>query len=209
MEKLIGLRINIIPCKFNQEYNGETIKEYEFITKDSDGIILGHKYVIEEGMCGSGYCSASWIHEKTETLKEVGSLHYLPKIDMEFNDSTNHYNGNDLYIIYENDCNYYPSANIEIKFENWRWTERSKEKKPLYVFIGESGIGKSFIASNTNLKVFESDSNVNSIYGLNPNDYINYDIVVIGNKQLDIIKDLEYYLATVDLEIIQVSFNKL
>lgn len=89
---------------------------------------------------------------------------------------TSNYDGNDYFIIYENDCRWYPNANIQIKFDNWIDTKRGKDKKQIYIFKGPSAIGKSYIANSTNLEVFETDGR--PLNELN----ISFDIIVVGNK---------------------------
>jgi hypothetical protein len=185
MSKIIkGLRINQVPMEkyidkdsYTVEYNDDIISEYEFLYLE-DGKLFSECFAIEYGECGSGYCGAEWIKQgRKKQVLSLGTLHYIPKGKLEIDYFiTSDYDGNDYFILYENDCAYYPGANIQIKFENWIDTKRGKEKKQIYIFKGPSAIGKSYIANSTNLTVFETDGQ--------PLDELNvsYDIIVIGNK---------------------------
>jgi hypothetical protein len=211
MERLIGLRVNKITNKgnydFDPEYNSDIITEYEFITKEN-GVFYSYKLAIENGLCYSGYTTAQWLHSKKSELYERGSIHYAPK-DKNLKFDIQRVEG--YFKIYDNYDSYYPTAEIDINFENWIDTKRSKIKKPLYVFTGDSGLGKSFIANHTDLKVFETDG-VLSVYMEAPEFYKEYDIIVMGNKNGETLDDLVSYLEsdkiTEEIEIISVNFNE-
>jgi len=208
-EYIVGLRINKIPNTYDKEYNeGDTIDEYEFITKNYEtDVLTSRKIVLEESMCGSGYCSAEFLNENISTIKYMGSVHYTPRGQVEWKDRTE-YGGNNFYTLYEGDDDYYPSAYLEIHFENWRETKRGKEVKPLYVFHGESAIGKSYVGNHSTLNVLDTDSLEACIYGLEAKEYVKYDIVVLGNKLGTSIDELKTYLAEVEVEIVSVYFSQ-
>jgi len=50
------------------------------------------------------------------------------------------------FLYLEDDCPYYPSACVEIKFNKKKGG--GKDKKQIYTFSGPSAIGKSFIANS-------------------------------------------------------------
>lgn len=206
MLKLIGLRKNIVPCDFSQEHNGPTIVEYEFITKDTTtGAFESHKYKLEEGMCGSGYCEASWLHYTVSDIAEPGPLHYTPKRQHEWGTGAS----DDMYVISENCCPYYPSATLEVDLDEWRDTARSKSTKQLYVYHGESGVGKSHLASHLKgLEVYETDSNYAGLWGIEPLDYLKYDVVVLGNKHGGTIGSLQDWLDGQPITIVSVHFEE-
>lgn len=90
---------------------------------------------------------------------------------------------------------YYPQGHVYINMDMFTTTPRAMEKRPTYIYYGESGIGKSYLASlaslanqnesryDANVKsnqpkkvVFETDR-----YRHLPN-FIYADIIVLGNK---------------------------
>jgi hypothetical protein len=58
------------------------------------------------------------------------------------------------------------------------------KKRYIYIFTGQSNIGKSFIANSIKLNILEAD-----IYDKLP-DLIEDDIVILGNKKYDIHQDI-------------------
>ena len=207
---LVGLKINKVNAskyfeinEYNSDYNDEIINEYEFLyVKDNQK--YSKKFAIEEGMCGSGYCGAEWLHESPEErINNFGTLHFIPNISINIDELKTDYGGNELFCIYENDDDYYPGATINIKFNNWTKTNREKDKKQIYVFSGPSAIGKSFIAHKTDLNVYETD-----IKPLLPENLNKYDIIVIGNKYCFEFSEIKSKLDLELVEIIQVEFKR-
>lgn len=79
----------------------------------------------------------------------------------------------------------FDKLNFKVKFENLQSTRRGFEKVPLWIFVGASALGKSFLAhSLNNLTVFESDA-----YATLP-DLILEDVVVLGNKYPHTVDDI-------------------
>lgn len=80
-------------------------------------------------------------------------------------------------------------TNINIKYDKFKVTNRLKKVRPVWIFKGKSGLGKSYLASilinNSNLKIYETDSNEKI-----PN-IICEDIIVIGNKYNFSIEEIE------------------
>jgi hypothetical protein len=203
---LRGVRILHKKFLVENDENKEYSSCYEFVVQDIESKeIFSKQFQLEIGECYSGYCSAEWLL-KSDLKKEdgVGTLHYIPKNKFEFERFKTDFDGNDYFKIYEYDCTYYPSASLELFMNNWIATGREKEKKPIYVFFGESAIGKSFIAHSTNLNVFETDAsrsleNLNSIY----------DIIVVGNKYDFNITDIRNRFLDKNVELIGVGFKNL
>ena len=57
---------------------------------------------------------------------------------------------------------------------------RAKEKRPVWIFKGESGLGKSYLAG-----IIENSNRMKTVYETDAHEeltYINEDIVVVGNK---------------------------
>jgi hypothetical protein len=206
-----GLRINQVPMEkyinkdeYTSSFNDDIISEYEFLYLEN-GKLYSECFALEYGECGSGYCGAEWIKEgNKKQVLDLGTLHYIPKGKLEINNFiTSDYDGNDHFILYENDCAYYPGANIQIKFDNWIDTKRGKESKQIYVFAGPSAIGKSFIANSTGLNVFETDA-----YCLTKLD-VSFDIIVIGNKYTYTAEEIMEQFTGQNVEFILVGFKKL
>jgi len=205
MFKVVGLRVLKKASKdlveeFNEQYNEKIIDVYEFLLSEN-----GKKYIqtiyLEEGMCYSGYCGSEWLHyTDPKEVEDFGTIHYIPKGNLEFYNIITDFDGNDFYTAYENDCRYYPSANLKINFNNWEETGRQKTKKQIYIFVGASSLGKSYIAHNTTLKVFETDAE--QLFGLDES----YDIIVAGNKHKITLEDIKNILP--DVELIKVKFEE-
>lgn len=141
------------------------------------------------GECGSGWTTASWGHLE---IKEVEfwtqSLSYHPKVTGEFTVyNTTDLIGDDVILFqvqgetvakvsYDGCDPYYPTGYYSFKEELFYTLEgRTKEKRPLWVFRGGSGLGKSFLASKlSSLKTWESDSGAE----FDPK----CDVAVLGNK---------------------------
>jgi len=205
MFKVVGLRVLKKASKdlveeYNEQYNDTIIDVYEFLLMKN-----GKKYIqsiyLEEGMCYSGYCGSEWLHySDPKEIEDFGTIHYIPKGNLEFYDIVTDYSGNEFFTAYESNCQYYPSANLVINFENWEETGRQKLKRQIYVFIGASTLGKSFIAHSTSLKVFETDTE--QLFGLDES----YDIIVAGNKHRITLEDIKNILP--DVELIKVKFEE-
>lgn len=202
MKRIKGLRINHINTSnyFEpDEFNDPIIEEFEFIYEE-DGQLFSEKMVLQQGECYSGYCGAEWIISQGKKINNIGTLHYVPKEPIEVESIKTDYDGNGAWIAYENDCHYYPSADLRIIFDAWIDTRRGKDKKQIYVFIGPSAIGKSFLAHHTDLKVFETDSN--GLIGLDNT----YDVIVVGNRYPMDLDTLKHVLS--DVELIKVKFEE-
>ena len=173
--KIRGLRIEKHIQKINEN---KYIENQRYIfnciqNKKNLEIILYWKYInceekkyiieIKEVKCFSGI-SYLPIHELSIMLDEENIEHYNKAFD--FNDTT-----------------------INIKYEQFKKTNRLKEKRPVWIVKGQSGLGKSYLISliynNSNLTIYETDSN-----SALPN-IIFEDIIVIGNKYNFSIDEIE------------------
>lgn len=153
-----------------------TGKEYEHVD-----ICLNTRY----GECGSGWCTASWGNMKIinnpdrmpwthkavyNTLYIDGGV-YAPDIEMFHCDVFTYYKyGGDPY---------YPSGYVSVAMSLFEALPKYNGKRKVYIFSGESGIGKSSLAchaASNDFKVYETD--------LNPElpETITADIVVVGGK---------------------------
>ena len=152
----------------------------------------------EYGSCSSWRTSATWASSETFLFADsVWELHYIPikKVILD--------NIEDFVNVDEDwGCCRYSTGHAEIKDKYlplFQQTPRAKTTRPVFVFKGWSWLGKSFIARNTSLSVYETD--YSSVLPEN----IEADIIVIGNKYEFWIKDLEGKIYW--WEIIEVTFN--
>lgn len=104
---------------------------------------------------------------------------------------------------------WYPSGYVEFNKEAFEEpNKRQMYKKPVWIFKGDSGAGKTYLSTmleRMDMKVFETDS----IKGNEITDPIKADIIVIGNKhgfKVDYVK--EHVANRDDIEFIEVDFNK-
>lgn len=158
-----------------------------------------------EGQCGSGWCAASFGHIEVMRVSNF-TYNYIAKKDLKFEyitDTVYSYNDEDdkITLDFSNYINfktcilqydtinsniftctsdggdsYYPSGGYSVNLDNFIKTDRIIEKRPVWIFKGDSNLGKSFIASNSRLQVYETDSKQ-----ILPN-IIRESIIVLGNK---------------------------
>ena len=98
---------------------------------------------------------------------------------------------------------YYPCGGVWVNFDLFEELPRAMKKRPVWIFKGASGLGKSTIASfvNDQYRVFETDS-VNALP-----DELWYDVIVLGNRSGFSINEIKTRLVG-DPEIIVVDFAK-
>lgn len=142
------------------------------------------------------------VGKQEKPLKKFPVFHYFPRgfLEVPKLDSKN-----DFFKI--------SKKKIKIDFRKWRSTNRRMMKKPLWVFRGESGIGKTFLSSQfKNLNVFELDSckSFKDIYNIELRDF---DVLVIGNKNKFSKKDwkdwIDFSRKSVQVRLIMVNFKYL
>lgn len=115
-----------------------------------------------------------------------------------------------LEVDYECGDDWYPSGYM--KFTKDRFEEpsiRQMSKRPVWIFKGESGLGKSYLSSIIErmgcLNVFETDS----IKGTEINEKITADIIIIGNKHGFDIEYIKLHVPELnEVEFIEVDFSK-
>ena len=99
----------------------------------------------------------------------------------------------------------FDNTSIVIKYQRFKKTRRLKEKRPVWIIKGQSGLGKSYLTSilfnNSRLTVYETDSNSSL------SDIIYEDIIVVGNKYSFSIEDIEKNICG-EHESIIISFDK-
>lgn len=207
MLRIIGLFVrDYVGADYSddEEWNPIEQCEYNFYVVDPDTKM---KYVItltnSYGMCPSGYSRASWGYMDITQVAEFGPFNYIPKNRLAtLNSSIEYVNGkwvykdgdtdhdepqyifddgrieND-YFYYSKDGGdgYYPWGGAYAKPEQFVEVKRNMSARPVWIFSGDSGLGKTTLAlSVTGRTIFETD-HVEELP-----EVILDDIIVIGNK---------------------------
>lgn len=206
MLKVKGLRLEKFTYEDNTGENQETDRYILYVIDEGN-----KKYElsvwIEEGECYSGYCGASFGYLKLKEVDNFKNTTHAPIKDLVIDiKAEDMFEGmdleNDIFKIYDSGDYYYPYAKLNFNLDLFKSTNRRLEKRPVWLFIGESNIGKSYLASmigdNEFKKVYETDSNEQLP------DKIIADVIVKGNKYNFTIEDIkdcifgEYELIIVD-----------
>ena len=204
IEKYIDKAISGHNCDF--EYNDEEFERHILFGVLSDNrkvkIILSRS----EGECYSGWCSASWGHIEVVEVSNFGGYTYAPikKLSIEDIDPLNFDDNikNEIFEVdYDGGDSYYPYGGYNVNMSLFKKTPRAKDKRPIWIFIGDSNVGKSYIASHLmDLSVYETD-----IEEELPEEII-ADIIVLGNKYHFTIEEVKERLVG-DCEVYLVNFN--
>lgn len=205
--KILGMRIE----KFIDTADYNTPEEFEntryFIYgRGEDDKLYEIKLFEHEGMCFSGWTTATrgyveykiidkippFTHKAKNNLFIEGLLDQLKKKEIH----------NEVFkVSHDGGDHYYPSGYVIVDLNFFEKSIRHIDKRPVWVFYGESNLGKSFLSSKLqNLRVYETDSNEE----LPENLY--EDIIVVGNKypftQMEIVDSIQG-----NVEIIFVFFD--
>jgi hypothetical protein len=219
--KIVGLRI--------EKYIGQNVEghncDFEYVDEEMErhillGILSDNRKVLitleqSYGECGSGWCTASWGEMKVEETDNFGGYTYKPIKEILIDDITPE-NFQDLQCDDDDDITiknevfelsatggdyYYPSGYYTINMNLFEETVRAKDKRPVWIFKGESNSGKSFLSHKlSGLTVYETD-----VSDTLP-DIIKEDVVVIGNKYKFDIEDIKSKLFG-DVEVTVVDFS--
>lgn len=168
----------------------------------------------EYGDCPSGWCSASWGRCEVRRVNSfIGSTH-KPIKDLSFEIETTEgdfedtiYNAENevFYVDDDGDDCWYPNGDVGITEELFTETNRVMDKRPVWIFKGDSGLGKSYIAgiianSDRAKTVYETDAHEEL-------ETIEADIIVVGNKYDHSLEEIESKIKG-EHEIIYVDFSK-
>jgi hypothetical protein len=155
-------------------------------------MLLQLSLATQHGMCGSGYCSATWSHQKLTSVQEVGPLTHVPTIQMRGQVVINGTVGpHSLKQVFENEifgwsgdggCGYYPSGHAWAKVDNtefWTPTGRGFTKPLIHVFVGGSNTGKSTLGRfvSPTATVYETDKSEEFMEGM-----AYAQVIVLGEK---------------------------
>lgn len=192
-EKYVGKSVSGHNCNF--EYT-DTVKErHVLLGLDNHNNKLLITLWDEEGECGSGWCTASFGHITVEHVDRFeGYTHrakdmlMIPDIDTESDVENNVFT-----VTYDGGDGWYPCGYYSVNEELFIAGGRYSEERPVWIFCGESGLGKSFIASRLDgMEVYETDTSST----LPPE--ITADVVVIGNKH-------EFWVSQIEERLIEGS----
>lgn len=166
------------------------------------------------GDCYSGWCSASWGYGFIKAVDSFVGMTHKPIKELEFELDMKTDTAemdlpdmdNDVFgIDYDGGDCYYPSGYTHVNKTLFKAINRNKEKRPVWIFKGNSVLGKSYlagiIANSDRMKtVYETDAHENL-------DKIHEDIIVIGNKYNYSVEQVEKYIEG-EHETILVNFSK-
>lgn len=172
---IIGYRLNIS----NDKISGKDFTNYNIFFRRDDKI-----FEMEITWNSNTYLV------DFKTVKQVGTLHFLSEETKRCKLVKYDYYG---YIIYTflfgvtniitckvNNCSIKINNNFftgTSKRNNINYENKSEVIRDIYLFNGDSLMGKTFIASKTSLNVYETDLEKKI-----PDDIYHYDVIIIGNK---------------------------
>ena len=209
VEKYIGKQIEGHNCDFN--YYPEEQERYVFNCLGALGqkfeLILSKGY----GECGSGWCSASWGNAELREVQVFNGTTHRPIKDIEFTinkgeEAFADYSCEVFNVNYGGGDSYYPCGGISVNMELFKENGRQKDKRPVWIFCGDSSLGKTYLSSiirNSDFSktVYETDCDSEL-----PEQIIE-DIIVVGNKYNFNIDEVKKRIFG-DSEVIMVNFNK-
>ena len=106
---------------------------------------------------------------------------------------------------YDNSLFKIDNSGVQIKYENLIPTNRAKVKRPVWIFVGESALGKSYLSSvlanGSNNTKYETDSSPELPLR------ISEDMIVVGNKYHFSLRDIKERIHG-EHETIIVNFEK-
>lgn len=185
------------------------------------------------GWCGSGYTTSTWGDMDIEEVDEFGPATHKPKDNLPIKMENAYYDNDinnicfekktevseDEYRYWDSDVYnnvfkysriggdaYYPCGWVDVNMDLFiECKERSFEERPVWIFSGESGTGKSTLAYylSKDKEVFETDSLKDDKLP----ETIWADIIVVGNKYKFGIPDIAEHIPK-GTEIITVDFMK-
>ena len=209
--QIIGLRIeNYIGkvCQGGQNvftYTDEELQRHIICAVLSDNQRVEITLWTTYGECGSGWDCATWGHYKVELVQRFRGYQYYPKrsslivpdvfplsldVDNAENEENNEFQDveNEVFQVYhigKNNDGYYPSGDYNVNMNLFTETVRATHMRPVWIFIGPSNSGKSYLSSQLkDVSVYETDSSPNL-----PT-IINESVVVLGNKYQFSLKDI-------------------
>lgn len=223
MLKIVGLLVKKIindDCEgHNCDFTYKKIEDEEYVLMCEDifhideyGKEYHNKYEItlrsEYGECGSGWTTASYGFVDIKPVNNFRPWNYKPKqqIILE-NISIKEMNSSDFSCeyfqwSYDGGDGYYPTGYVDINMTCFEELPRNMKKRPVWIFKGYSGLGKTSLAIQLeNEDVYDTD-----ISSKLP-ECITESVVVLGNKYGHTLEDIKTRLFG-NPEIILVDFSK-
>lgn len=202
IEKYIGEAVSGHNCDF--EYNDVVMEKHIICAKDENN----KKYEIvlseDQGVCGSGWTTASWGHIELNEVERFNGFTHKPVKPLEIpaiNDEKDYIDNDVFHLSYDGGDGYYPSGYYSVDMSLFKEGIRHKEKRPVWVFSGDSNTGKSFLSGKLNdLTVYETDSSEQLP------DEIHADVIVLGQKYDFTVNDVGERIIG-EHELIPVYFN--
>lgn len=157
------------------------------------------------GMCPSGWTTASWGECSIITVSNFRPFSHVPVKEIvldgdiiEYNEDYSMYEIGDINeaadvfdYSYDGGDGWYPNGYVSVNMELFKESKRFFKKRPVWIFNGDSGLGKSTIGTFVNrsgMTVFETDS-VDEL----PDD-IAEDVIILGNRSGFSIEDVKEHL---------------
>lgn len=167
------------------------------------------------GDCYSGWCSASWGHGNIRQVDNFVGMTHRPikelSFELDIKESDDYSNlsdiSNDIFgIDWDGGDSYYPGGHSWVNEELFTETDRMMNKRPVWIFKGDSALGKSYLAgiisnSGRSKIVYETDACETLT------EEIEADIIVVGNKYNHSLEEIESKIKG-EHEIIYVDFSK-
>lgn len=218
VEKYVGKKVDGGKLRFSYE---NEIKERCILQVIEDYNAYEISLWVEEGPCPSGWSPATWGRVKVDKVEKFGGYTHKPKQKIVMHDCTindfkkiedtesiGYYDSecieNDvLWVSYHGSDGYYPDGGYEINMNLFEPTKRAKQKRPVWIFVGDSASGKSYLSDKIAepMTKFETDSVKEDLPKV-----ITEDIVVLGNKHGFAVDDIIPRLFG-ECEVIIVDFN--
>lgn len=175
----VGDRLEGSNCKF--EFRDEIMKRHKIFARRGKRTVCVELYT-EYEQSYSGWCEACVACVTCTDVEypvRVPFTHVPKKpLEMEEVDDGLDEIQNEVFT-FSRDGNdrYYPNGYYAIDWELFTETPRYKDKRVVYIVTGESGIGKTYLASQLeDMEVYETDSSVSLP------ERICTDVVVLGNR---------------------------
>ena len=150
--KIIGLRIEKYIDKTVTGSNGNfAYTDSEFTKHIICGVLDDNRKVeielsVMEGECGSGWCPASFGIISVKEVERFGGYSFVPKRNLIVNDILPNFDGDVSNYVFSvtkyGDDHYYPWGGYSVNMELFNETVRAKQKRPIWIFKGQSNSGK-------------------------------------------------------------------
>lgn len=202
-EKYIDTEVSGHNCNF--VYTKAEFTKHILCGVNDDGSKVEITLHRTEGECGSGWTTASFGHITVTNVSKFNGFTHVPVKMLEipdFNVESDEIDNEIFSMSSYGGDNYYPSGYYSVNMDLFiECPGRVKEKRPVWIFQGNSGTGKSFLASRLNsMNIYETDTSETLP------EIIDASVVVLGNKYQFSIEDVKSKLFG-DVEVTVVTFE--